>query len=269
MQLFHFPRSLAGLARAGLAFIMLAMALLGSARPASAAGFVSATAVGSGIQFHGQNGVPITWSVSVSVSAIDFSGSIPVFPAGATVKGSSTPGTQTTFDPFVGGLFPNTTFNYIVRADGTYHTGSVKTKQRSMTITFNQFTISNDSDSTGAGELKYHFRVAGVYRSALDFRKDVSSPTSFTVSQTVPGLLNGLPSVPLAVEVQDDDCTFSTCFRTADFTSGSDADNDWATAKFTISSLSDQTNTVSKTVTFSVNGAVGFTVSALVQVAYF
>jgi len=115
----------------------------------------------------------------------------------------------------------------------------------------------------------YHFRVAGVYRSALDFRKDVSSPTSFTVSQTVPGLLNGLPSVPLALEIQDDDCTFSTCFRAADFTSGSDADNDWATAKFTISSLSDQTNTVSKTVTFSVNGAVGFTVSALVQVAYF
>jgi len=268
MQLIQFPRTFAALSRAGLALVMLAIALLGSVRPASAA-FVSATAVGSGVQFHGQNGLPLTWNIYMSVSPIQFSGGKPLFPVGASIKSAFSSGAQTTFDPFIGGLFPNTTMNYIVDAGGTFLTGSVKTKQRSMTVTFNQFTISNDSDSSGAGELMYHFRVAGVYHPELDFRKDVSSPTTFGVSKSVVGLLNGLPSVPLAVEVQDDDCTFSTCFRPADFTSGSDADNDWATAKTTISSVADQSNFISKTVTFSVNGAVGFTVSALVQVTYF
>jgi hypothetical protein len=269
MYRIQFPRSLAGFARASVAFIMVALALLGSVHSAAAAGStVTATAIGSGIQFHGRAITSITWELSVSTSSIITSGGTPSFPSTAKVTFFRSTAAQATFDPFAGGLSPNTTYNYIMRANTTYHTGSVKTKQRSMNVTFNQITITNDSDSTGAGELMYHF-FAASYHPELDFRKDVSSPTTFTANKTIPNILNGQPKVVLAVEVQDDDCTFSTCFRPADFTNGSDGDNDWATAVSTIDSISDQSNSITKTVNLSVNGAVGFKVSALVQVTYF
>jgi hypothetical protein len=268
MQLVHFPLSFARMARAGMALVMLALALLTSARPAAAAS-ASVQPLGSGFQFHAKNAVAVTWDIAVSPSPIAFIGSTPVFPTGADVTRANTSFLQTTFDPFIGGLLPNTTYNYIVRAGSDYTTGSIKSLQRSVVVTFNSITVSNDSDDLGKGELTYQFKVNGVYRSALDFFRATSSGETFNPNRSVSGLINGGKTIPLAVEVQDDDCDFSTCVRPADFTSGSDSDNDWATAVATIRFTTDQSNSFSKTVSYSVSKAVGFNGTALVQVLYF
>src|SRR5215212_748485 len=106
MQLIHFPRSLTAIARASLAFVMVALALLGSARSAAAATTPVINRVGSGFEFHVKNSTAITWTVQAGTKAPVFDANANLsFPSGSNVVGRSSNGiAQTSFDPFIGGL---------------------------------------------------------------------------------------------------------------------------------------------------------------------
>ena len=137
-----------------------------------------------------------------------------------------------------------------------------------MTVSFNSITVTNDSDSSGKGELTYNFKVDGVYRSALTFFRGTSSPETFNPNRSV-NLVDGRATIPFLVEVQDDDCDFSTCvMEPPDFRSGSNSDHDWATAGNSIVFTNDNSNSISKTVPYSVNSFVGFNGTVLVSVSY-
>jgi hypothetical protein len=267
MQLIHFPRSLTAIARAGLAFAMLALVLLGSVRPAAAAASISVTPLASGFQVRATNSTPVTWDLQVSDSPV-LQGSEPLF-LNAIITRASTGSPNASFAPFIGGLKPNTTYNYILKAGTTYTFGVLgKTLHRSVVVVFDNITVSGDSDSTGKGELTYQFKVNGVYHPELDFFRATSSGESFNPNKFVTNLIDGGATMPLAVEVQDDDCEFSTCVRKADFTSGSNLDNDWATAAATITFSDRQVNSFEKRVAYSVDKAVSFKGTALVKVFY-
>jgi hypothetical protein len=272
MQLIHFPRSLTAVARLGLALVMVALTLLGSARSAAAATTPFITRTGSGFRFSSSNNTAVIWTVKAGTKEPIFDANANlVFPSGSNVVTvSSGSSALTSFDRFIGGLIPNTTYFYILRAGSAESKGKLGTTlQRNMTIDFNTYTITNDSDDFGSGELLYHFQVNGVHRSELDFFNFADNTGETFVLSRKAFLTNGPARVPLKVEVQDDDCAFSTCVRPADFTSGSDADNDWATASASVSGVSDESSPVTKIVPMSVNGAVGFKVTVFVQVTYF
>jgi hypothetical protein len=268
MQRIHFSRSLNSITRAALALLMLALALLGSARPAAAASNISATPLASGFSVRAHSDTSVTWELQVSSSPV-LQGSQPLFLNAIITYASSQGSAQTDFVPFVGGLVPNTTYNYILKAGNTYTYGVLgKTLHRSVVVSFNSITVSGDSDSVGKGELTYQFKVNGVYHPELDFFRATSSGETFNPGKFVSNLIDGGATMPLAVDVQDDDCEFSTCVRKADFTSGSNSDNDWATAAASIDFSAQQVNSFNKTVSYSVNKAVAFNGTALVKVLY-
>jgi hypothetical protein len=271
MQLIHFPRSLTGLARAGLAFVMVALTLLGSARSAAAASTPVINRVGSGFEFHVKNSTAVTWTVQAGTKAPVFDANANLsFPSGSNVVGRSSNGiAQTSFDPFIGGLIPNTTYYYLLVAGGASSSGTLGTTlHRSVTVSFNTITVTNDSDSSGKGELTYNFKVDGVYRSGLTFFRGTSSPDTFNPNRSQ-NVFDGRATIPFLVEVQDDDCDFSTCvMEPPDFRSGSNSDHDWATAGNSIGFINDNANSGSKTVPYAVESHVGFKGSVLVSVSY-
>jgi hypothetical protein len=271
MQLFHFPRSLTAITRAALAFVMLALTLLGSARSAAAATTPIINRVGSGFEFHVKNSTAITWKVRAGTKAPVFDANANLsFPSGSNVVIlSSNGGAQTSFDPFIGGLIPNTTYYYLLEAGSASTSGTLGTTlHRKATINFNSITVTNDSDSSGKGELTYNFKVDGVYRSALTFFRGTSSPDTFNPNWVVT-VFDGRATIPVLVEVQDDDCSFSTCvMEPPDFRSGSNSDFDWATAGNSIAFINDSSNSISKTVPYAVESFVGFKGTALVSVSY-
>src|SRR5215216_903901 len=102
MQLIHFPRSLTAIARASLAFVMVALALLGSARSAAAATTPVINRVGSGFEFHVKNSTAVIWSVQAGTKQPVFDANgVLVFPIGSNVVTRTSNGSsQTSFDPF-------------------------------------------------------------------------------------------------------------------------------------------------------------------------
>ena len=172
---------------------------------------------------------------------------------------------------FLGGLRPNTTY-YWGLGGNSYGTLG-KTLQRRVDITFNSITVTNDSDSSGAGELYYFFKVNGVYHSELNFYRRTSSPDTFNPGKSISGIFNGDAYMPLLVEIVDDDCTFSTCKPTPTFSRyGDNGDFEWATAgqgaAIDFSNL--QTNYVQFQKSYSANEFVmAFSGTALVTVWYY
>jgi hypothetical protein len=185
------------------------------------------------------------------------------------VTRSSSGSSQASFDPFIGGLRPNTFYYYILRAGTTQSSGTLGTTlHRTVVVNFNSITITNDSDSTGKGELTFNFRVNGAYIPSLDFSLDLEDVVTINPTRSATKF-DGRETMPLQVEVQDDDCDFSTCVMSPpDFRSGSNSDNDWATAGTTITFTNDNTNSVSKTVSYAIDSFVGFNGTALVNVTY-
>jgi hypothetical protein len=263
MKRIHVHRSLARMARASLALVMLALALLGSARPAAAAS-ISATPTGSGFNISGVgNGQILFYGLQQPSSSS--SGTL-TWPSGADVKYTFGNGSSILF---LGGLRPNTTYYWGL---GNSYGTLGKTLQRRVDISFNSITVTNDSDSTGAGELYYFFKVNGVYHSELDFFRSTSAPVTFNPSRSISSIFNGNASMPLAVELVDDDCTFSTCKPTNPTFSryGDNGDFEWATGAGVIDFSSLNTNYVQKTVSYSANEFVmAFSGTALVTIYYY
>lgn len=264
MQLIHFPRSLTAIARLGLAVVMVALTLLGSVRPAAAAS-ISATPSGSGFKVSGLGSNQILF---YGLKQPYLSGGTVAWPSGADVKYIFGNGSSV---QFLGGLRPNTTYYWALNGSTSYGTLG-KTLQRRVDISFNSITVTNDSDSTGAGELYYFFKVNGVYHSELNFYRSTSSPTTFNPGKSISAIFNGDAYMPLAVQIIDDDCTFGTCKPTNPTFSryGDTGDFEWATAGATIDFSNLQTNNAQKTVSYSANELVmSFSGTALVTVWYY
>jgi len=263
MHLVHFPRSLTAFARLGLAFIMLALALLGSARPAAAAS-ISATPAGSGFKVSGLGSQILFYGLQQPYTSS--SGTL-AWPSGSDVKYIIGNGSSV---QFLGGLRPNTTY-YWGLGGNSYGTLG-RTLQRRVDISFNAITVTNDSDSTGAGELYYFFKANGVYHSELDFYRSTSATVTFNPNRSISAIFNGNAFMSLAVELVDDDCTFSTCKPTNPTFSryGDNGDFEWATGATSIDFSSVNTNYVQKTVSYSANEFVmAFSGTALVTVWYY
>jgi len=263
MKLIYFPRSFAGLARAGLAVIMLALALLGSARPAAAAS-VNAAPSGSGFNISGVGNGQILF-YGLQQPYINSNGVL-TWPSGTDVKYTFGNGSTILF---LGGLRPNTTYHWAL---GNSYGTLGKTLQRRVDISFNAITVTNDSDSTGAGELYYFFKANGVYHSELDFYRSTSATVTFNPNRSISAIFNGNAFMSLAVELVDDDCTFSTCKPTNPTFSryGDNGDFEWATGATSIDFSSVNTNYVQKTVSYSANEFVmAFSGTALVTVWYY
>jgi hypothetical protein len=264
MHLVHFPRSLTAFARLGLAFVMVALTLLGSVRPAAASS-ISATPSGSGFKVSGLGSQILFYGLQQPY--INSSGSL-AWPSGSDVKYIIGNGSSV---QFLGGLRPNTTYYWAV--PNNYGTLG-RTLQRRVDISFNSITVTNDSDSTGAGELYYFFKVGGVYHSELNFYRSTSATVTFNPGKSISGIFNGDSYMELLVEIVDDDCTFSTCKPTNPTFSryGDNGDFEWATAgqgaAIDFSNL--QTNYVQFQKSYSANEFVmAFSGTALVTVWYY
>ena len=263
MHLVHFPRSLTAFARLGLAFVMIALTLLGSVRPAAASS-ISATPSGSGFKVSGLGSQILFYGLQQPYTSS--SGTL-AWPSGSDVKYIIGNGSSV---QFLGGLRPNTTY-YWGLGGNSYGTLG-RTLQRRVDISFNAITVTNDSDSTGAGELYYFFKVNGVYHSELNFYRKTSSPDTFNPGKSIYGIYNGNSYMPLLVEIVDDDCTFSACVHTPTFSlHGDNGDFEWATAGQGTAIEFDelQTNYAQKTVSYAVYYDVGFNGTALVTVWYY
>jgi hypothetical protein len=260
MQRIHVHHSLVRITRISLALVMLALALMATARPAAAAS-ISATRTGSGFQISGLGKEYLFYGLKQpyrnSYGRLAWpSGSNDqyVFGTGSTI--------------FVGGLRPNTTYYWMVGDSfGTLGT----TLQRRVDVSFNSITVTNDSDSSGAGELYYFFKVNGVLHSELNFYRSTSATVTFNPGKSVTGIENGGEYIDLAVELIDDDCTFSTCKPTnPTFTRyGDSGDFEWGTGYGSINFKDIQANFDQRTVKYGANVVMAFEGSALVSVAYF
>jgi hypothetical protein len=264
MQRIHFPRSLTALARLGLAVVMVALTLLGSARPAAAAS-ISAIRTGSGFQLSGLKYGDLLF-YSPSKPYINSSGYLS-WPSGADVKHINSNGSTL----FLGGLRPNTTYYWAI--NGTTDLGLLGTTlQRRVDVSFNSITVYDDSDSTGAGELYHFFKVNGVYHSELNFYRSTSATVTYNPSKSVEYIYNGGDSMSLAVEIVDDDCTFSTCKPTNPTFSryGDNGDFEWASGSTNIDFSALYSNYNQKTVTYSAyENVMSFDGKALVTVWYY
>jgi hypothetical protein len=260
MQLIHFPRSLTGLARASLAFILLALALLGSARPAAAAS-ISATPSGSGFQVSGLGSQILFYGLQQPY--INSSGSL-AWPSGADVKYVIGNGSSVTF---VGGLRPNTTYYWAVPNN---YGALGRTLQRRVDLNFTSIKITDDSDSVGKGELTFNFQVNSVRRKDFDFYRATGTNETFNPNRTAI-VYNGGENLNSKIMVQDDDCEFSTCIiDPAMFNRGDNSDNEWTTASTSINFSDVQSNYSQKTLRLaSFEWWIGMDASAVATIYYY
>lgn len=95
-----------------------------------------------------------------------------------------------------------------------YQTGSLKTLNRSITVTFSQVYVSDDSDDLSAGDLTFYFNINGNW----DWFKSIGELQVASGQSIFPNQTRGFGYQPygyynkdtlsLAVQVQDDDCDF-------------------------------------------------------------
>ena len=260
MQLIHLPRSLTAFARLGLAFVMVALTLLGSVHPAAASS-ISATPSGSGFKVSGLGSQILFYGLQQPY--INSSGSL-AWPSGADVKYIIGNGSSVTF---VGGLRPNTTYYWAL---GNSYGTLGKTLQRRVDLNFNSIKITDDSDSVGKGELTFNFQVNSVRRKDFDFYRATGTNETFNPNRTAI-VYNGGENLNTKIMVQDDDCEFSTCIiDPAMFNRGDNSDNEWTTASTSINFSDVQSNYSQKTLRLaSFEWWIGMDASALATIYYY
>jgi len=272
--------------RIALLAVILSLGLAaGPARPAAAAGVtVTVDPQGSGLQFHATSPLAVDWEIQVSLGTIITIPSPPHFQTGGTLpprihRFSSNGQVQTSFAPFFNSLLPNANYNYIVRGGGQFVTGSVRTFQNKVTVTYNRIDVIDDSDALSPGDLTFFFDVANTFDRQFG---EVQAPSglpvfpTFAQGPTSQVLFNKIGTLKVQVEGIDDDIDspFEAC-RTAqppDGTSGSDNCFDWSTASFStsLSAIAGAgSNSGSKTVAFQTTTfRLQFKVTATITVEY-
>jgi len=233
--------------RIGLLALVVSLGLLGGpAKPAAAAAItVTVKPAGSGLEFSASYPYAVTWDVWLSTASIEVSPYPPHFATGGTlaprVKHFATSSAVTSIGPAFYSLLPSTTYNYIVRAGDSYVTGSAKTLQSRVTVTFTQIEVIGDSDDFGKGELTFFFRnpTNGLFDRQFG-EVSVSSGTFLQLpterAAIIYRVFNKVGNLTLMVEGVDNDIDIDACRsnQPPDGTSGSDHCFDWATAQTAI-----------------------------------
>jgi hypothetical protein len=280
----------------GFVALLLGLALLATLQAPSAhaapAPAVTVAAVGNGLQFNASYSRAVQWEVWVSPDSISWAGAVPSFPYYNTGTGrqhTSNISRLTTFNPFVYGLKPNTTYNYIVKIwddaslSAGYQTGSAKTLNRAINVTFTQVYVAGDGDELSAGDLTFFFNINGNWNWYKPVGPvQVASGHSVYPNQTrgygfQPSGYYNKNTLPLAVQMQDDDCDFWDGLCSSGLgpntyaDSGSDSLMTWATARTTLDFnwVSHPWNGVSQSYSFRETGyGLDFTVYVTVQFTY-
>lgn len=181
-----------------------------------------------------------------------------------------------------GAVSPNRTYWYAVTATDEAgkvykELGSFKAQKRTLTVKITKITLTDDSDSTGTGELTFGMKVDMAGYGAKDFGNvytngDFGSGASKDVSiaRTVPD--NAPNFFTVYVEGQDDDCEGigSLCVGGLAYSydaGGSNDDWDWATASKGVTGLPGTNGSGTWSATTS-SYALKFTVSGTWTVTY-
>jgi hypothetical protein len=179
-----------------------------------------------------------------------------------------------------GSISPNRTYWYTVTATDEAgkawkELGSFRAQKRTLTLKITEIKLTDDSDSTGTGELEFGMRATGY--TATDFGSvyvngDMGSGTTkaLSITKTIPNDAAGF--VTIAVEGRDDDCegigSLCTGGSAFDYSpGGSNDDWDWATATTSQITLPGSNGTGTWTATTS-GYPVKFTVSGTWTVTY-
>ena len=111
-------------------------------------------------------------------------------------------------------LNPNTTYHYWLKAtsqsgDTAVKTGTVKTLQRKVEVTFDSLYMVMDSDLNSPCDCTYWFQAGtATAKSYGPLQVSDGQTTHPNVTFTV---MNGPDVMPIRVEVQDDDADFGAC----------------------------------------------------------
>ncbi len=254
----------------------------GTATPAAAATVTyTVTPAGSGIQFTTVSPYPSKWDIWIGIGAYTLGSSGPTFTNAASMRHVHSNGKLLTiFQDAFYELKPNTTYNYVIKGQNQFLTGSQKTLRRQVTVNFSKIHIIDDSDSFGAGELMFDFGTNSTWHSGLRFGEVSGSTGSFIYPKRTLTLKDGTGNYPsqwltLMVFGRDDDCDFGLCTNgtAPSLSGGSNSEADWAAAtKDKINLLEfgpENLNTLSKEFTFQTTAyALDFKAYAKVTVNY-
>ncbi|NHC45082.1 hypothetical protein [Motilibacter aurantiacus] len=219
-----------------------------------------------------QTTVPTTLTVKISKNLYDLEAQPIAYTSGAGA------GKKTNHYWSQSNLTPGTNYWYYVYATDAggnvrKELGFVHTADREVTININKITVTDDSDSSGAGEFRVHLRVGdNISASHYD---DVSVSSGEYLNPNWTAFSDGA-SVPAMVELVDDDedCIFA-CLPTGgtapSWGQGSNSLADWATAKLYSNAYTGEPELSNKIVEFSTpaNAPVKFKVLAAVKVKYY
>ena len=190
------------------------------------------------------------------------------------------PNNVTYWAPRAEGLAPGTTYYYLavrqVGADLKIESGSFKTLRRQVTVHYYVVSVADDSDSWGAGELRFHFKANGALQYNLAYGQVSVASGGKAYPDRKAVLANAPGTLKLAVQGIDDDCDVSEplCADGSLYTyptdGGSNDIADWATANSGVIQLkSGVGESYSAPFTLTTNAyALKFSVSGTYTVAY-
>jgi hypothetical protein len=222
-------------ARLALAALVCGLLLSMTATPAGAAEPIAkVNPHGTYADFKLTSEGPVTFTLEVSVTP-PVNGSF----ADPLVYQHSQP-KVTSWSPRVEGLTPNTTYYYRAARNGVWlskeETGGFTTLKRKVVVNFWAIQVADDSDSWGAGELRFNFGVNGAWQDNLHYGEVSVSSGSAVYPNRTAVLPNAPSTLKLKVQGSDNDCDISEPLcSTGDLyiypTDGGSTDlADWATA---------------------------------------
>ena len=222
-------------ARLALAALICGLLLSTAAVPAGAAEPIAkVNPHGTYADFKFTSAGPVTFTLEVSATPpVDGAFASPL----ATLQ---SPPKVTSWSPRVEGLTPNTTYHYRAARNGVWtsktETDSFTTLKRKVTVNFWAIQVADDSDSWGAGELRFNFGVNGAWQHNLAYGEVSVASGDTTYPDRTAVLLNAPGTLKLKVQGWDNDCDISEPLCSTGYsyiypTDGGSTDlADWATA---------------------------------------
>jgi hypothetical protein len=132
---------------------------------------VTAQGVGNGLYISAFSSAAVAWQIQISGYVAPY-GNPPTFSPYLSGSASSGGARQTSFAHRFTHTQPGHTYHYIVKAtdaggQSSYRTGSVRTLNRGLSVTYESIWIINDGDGflRGKGEIRFDFAVNKCWRS--------------------------------------------------------------------------------------------------------
>lgn len=179
-----------------------------------------------------------------------------------------------------GTLTPNTAYtSHLTVTDRAGNTlersGNVTTKHRRVDVLFNTIAVTNDSDSSSAGEFKTRFKAGTTTAASWMVPQSISSGSTVQATQML-SMKDAGKTTKVLTEMYDNDYTNPLLPFGEDWTfysshpawtSGYSPVADWSTAATTLDTLVE--TTTFKPFQMQVNQSVGFVVRGQYMVSYY